>query len=606
MADLTVDEAILWVAGNGGGVGDSMVPLMNSQRALQDPRLDPQSRQMHESIIDHHMGRVSEAKQQADIGQMASDPEFASAVCNCKPGEPCCMTGGEIIDADDSSRKLTWPVAGSSDPTKMYVIANRMQGRNLVGRVDTKIEADPCGLSPAIEQGLNARGILGGTQKLPTSQTESMISARGGVVTTSNNFLALFLPDKFVTAAFAVDALLTGFSVANPGEGATFTPVMCMPEAGMGASLTVIPVPEVKLTGEGKAGIMIQFRPLGGISANTTIEGNIKGKFGTSEFEVKAEGKAESVGSSQLQSYSPEGESGMKKMVGSMIQRMGGFVADSASGGDPRTSVNVGSGVQFDMIFAIGATGIELKAKSASPDLDLKFGSVTGSVELKVEGRIDLIEIAVAILLTPAAARTLNRAREEANKSDRAFRGEARCDLTVGAGGKLEHEVEVGGTYQMVANGEDVFTAGAYKQELKGKVQITGSAVIAIRAEAKVWRATASAGAAGGVHTSWTWEMRKKSDESREWRYFFEGVRARAVLYADLSIGRDNSGRGDDDDAPSIEGLSGSTGVEASQSVAGTGSDSGMDFTKPHPDDRFIVDPTVPKVTSSNPPWQKY
>lgn len=63
MANLTVDEAILWFAGN--GVGDSMVPLMNSQRALQDLDLEAQSREMHQGIIDQHMGRV-DTKIEAD------------------------------------------------------------------------------------------------------------------------------------------------------------------------------------------------------------------------------------------------------------------------------------------------------------------------------------------------------------------------------------------------------------------------------------------------------------------------------------------------------------------------------------------------------------
>lgn len=38
------------------------------------------------------------------------DPEFAAAGADCAPGKPCCMTAGALWDANDSGRKLVWPV----------------------------------------------------------------------------------------------------------------------------------------------------------------------------------------------------------------------------------------------------------------------------------------------------------------------------------------------------------------------------------------------------------------------------------------------------------------------------------------------------------------
>lgn len=615
MANLTVNEAILWVAGNGGGVGDAMVPLMNSQRALQDPQLSPELRQMHLSIIDHNMTRVTQAKQQADMERLATDAQFGGAVCDCAPGEPCCMTGGEIVDADDPTRKIVWPAAATNPVTRMYIIGNRMDGHELIGRIYTEIKADPCGLEQPMEQFIAVSNIARGRETVPIERQEQRIVAIGGVPNTTSNLLALFVPDDYIKAAFAVDAIMTGLSLTSEFNGVEYTPFMCMLDDGMGATLEVEALPRVKIDGEATAGIMVQFNPLGGISANATIDGTLKGKIGISEFETKAEGKAETVANSQLQGYSPEGESGMKKMVGSMIQRMGGFVASSTKDGEtPTTSVSVGSGVKFDIIFSVGAVGVELLAKSNTPDLMLKLGRVSAGVELKAEGRIDLLEIAVAILLTPAAARTLNSAREEANKSGRAFRGEARCDIVVGAGGKLEHKVNLGGAYELIANGENKYESGDFAETFTGKVSVVGQAIIAIRAEAKIWRAHATAGAAGGIHTSWTWQMRKKGDEQREWRYYFEGVRARAELYATIGISRKSTSRsegrggerGGQSNENEIEGLSSSAGSTGTQNVAGYGDPNAADLSKPHPDDMFIVEPTVPKVTVSDPPWQKY
>jgi len=535
-----------------------------------------------------------------------NDPDFGSAQCDCEPGQPCCLTSGELSDSSSPDRKLTWPSNGDAPPTRLFIIADDKQGMNLVGKVKSKADGQHCQMRPARPQGFNTRGLVSGESLLPKTETEQSVAAPQ-----TANFQVLgdsILPQDFVVAMSAVDLLISGMDSFENNQGAQYTPRMCLPESGMMATYTVHAFPEVDINGRIIADVTLNFRT-SRFGASTGISGEMTGKVGDKTIDVKSEAGATKHTAAAAPPSNQAASRGTSGLLSKMISTMGSFVHGREAEGFEAEVVD-GSGVTLVVELTLEASAFKLEKVDASPDLKFKVDKFESSLSVKAEGTIDVVELAVAGLLSPAASELVQRARAEAMREGRAIRGRVRADVVLSAGGELSYKYGSGLAYRYAANDENGFEKGEGSDTFGGKVDIKGDATVEIHAEGEIWIVQAEAGARGSMHTAWCWEMRK-TDAGREKRYYFEGLRARVKGYVSVGI----TSRGDTLDPPapgdpnferSVGGTASRSTGEVSQSIAEVGNGDEEDWSKPSGDEIELLEPTVPEVTGETPPWEPY
>ncbi|WP_374328081.1 SDR family NAD(P)-dependent oxidoreductase [Paracoccus pantotrophus] len=151
----------------------------------------------------------------------------------------------------------------------------------------------------------------------------------------------------------------------------------------------------------------------------------------------------------------------------------------------------------------------------------------------------------------------------------------------------------------------------ALNNEFGGRLRVRGMAQIPIHVVAEVWIASAATGAAGMLHTGWSWEMKVDNEKKRKNRYYFEGLIARATGYARVGV-KSQTSRG----PASTRNEHGSSSRKVTATQQGPQVSAGdPNWRDPNaersPLDNggtkyVLMEPTVPRVTGTAPAWQGY
>ena len=554
-------------------------------------------------------------------GDGIMDPEFAAACPECEANEPCCVISGEIMDASDTSRKLEWPyvisIPEKKPPTTMLTIADTVEGNYLVSKLNVSTSGQKCQVGKRGYPVLEAEGIIGGDQSVIVD-TGTEVKIGYGQVLHMSAALRKFIPENFLYALAGFEAAWAISSLIEGNKGAVFTPSQCITDGTMATPFRVIPMSKLELDGLIDLGLIIQFTTAG-INAKAHIKGNITGTVGA--YEIKAEGKKTAAGE-KVKSAGAKAP-GLLGTMESIIGTMNEYVdmgkpdpkAVAAAKYDP---TKYASGVTLSKSVKFKPMGLKLTAKPSSPDLQLKLGSLETTLAMGIQGKIDFIDAAVSVLLSPASARIVNKARARMDNPKNAVNGYVKAEVVLSCDGELKHKIKSGLNITVPADGDMSGAFDGVRNEFGGSVKIKGKALIAIHVEGKVWIVSAEAGANGSLHTGWAWEMRMnpKNTSEMQKRYYFEGLRAKAEAYVKVVV--------DGDDGGGDSGPSGShTAVDLDATASGEIQVSDiMDniaasrraaqkltgFTAPNSkgDWHEILRPTVPKVTDESPKWEAY
>ncbi|TWI33875.1 hypothetical protein [Paracoccus sulfuroxidans] len=535
------------------------------------------------------------------------DPAFAAACVDCKPNQPCCLTGGVIKDFEDPTRKIEWPVKGDKPKTRLLIIAKDVRGPRLCGKIRIEGTGRDCKVGHPRRSLFRVESPV----MTPAYAPRSGLDTDVGFDQSINSALALkeFVPEKALLFLMIADTVVSAVNIASGAVGATFTPVQCVNDPSMSQGMQVVPVPYFELAGDASVAVGVHFLT-SGIGGNASIEGNLTGKYGA--LDITGAASASAKPSSGRGRPSGTTAPGLAGTIASIIGNFSESVSQTSPSPDrivDRTTV--GSGVRFDMTLKLAATGVKLEAKKATPDLEAKVGSLETTLTMKASGILDIVDLAAQIMLSPAGARLVQEARSAmANKSN-AVRGEVRAEIVISAEGELKHKLESGITVLLPADSSIRSDPQAMTSEFGGKLTVRGTAQILIHVEGEVWIASAEAGAAGTVHTGWIWEMKVGEGKKRQKRYYFEGIKARATGY--MRIGAKSSHRRGAP-AQDREDRSSSRGVTATQQgpdySAGDKNWRDPNASRSELDNEgavyVLVAPTVERVTDTAPPWSDY
>lgn len=557
-------------------------------------------------------------------GGPGADPKFGAACVDCKPNEPCCLKAGVLSDAKDETRKLVWPVTEANPKKRILIVAKDNANSILSGKLKLKGEGSDCRASRDKKPGFVVNSPSFNRIELDRSPADLTV----GFPATFGTALAMadFVPPKALYALMIIDLITSSVAINRGRQPMRITPSQCLSDGSMLQTFEAVPVPYFKLEASATAEISLHILTTG-VGASAGIKGNITGKYAAIDIAADA---AASVNPSSGRRPPSEGNApGFLGIIASITKFISEYVSKgteaahyrpglgraaanagaAAAGTTPEQvdTTDFGSGVKLEKSLKLTATGVELKAKSGTPDLEASIANFEVALTLKATGIIDFIDIAAAVLLSPASAKLVKEARAKIADKGNAVRGEARCEVSLSAEGELKHSTESGLRVLIPAEGDSGFDRDKLNKEFSGKLTILGRAEILIHVEAEVWVVSAQAGASGSLHTGWTWEIKIDSAKKRKKRYYFDGLIARAVGYARIgsSSTKKNSSNTRGPDRQSSRSTSATqTGPEASAGDKDYRDPS--KGTNPTGSRYIILDPTVEKVTEDAPAWQAY
>lgn len=535
---MTADEAIDYLSENRGGHDASLKTILSAQNRMRMSQPGSAQYQQAQRVLDAEVAKADAAKERQAFQNIGVDPAFGMAACDCKPNEPCCMTKGEVADAADGSRKVAWPTAKPPLVVErnLLVIAKEMQGRNLTAKVKTSWSGRNCPLGKSNSPHIRARNLRSGPEVISANSQEvtvGMPAAPSSAITAIGRIVS----PKVIAALTAIDMLLAMRNAANASNQASFAPSQCFTDASTGATLTVTPVPCLKIDGDATASTMLRFSTAG-VNGSAGVAGNLTGKVGNTELSLSAEASAIS-GAALARSDSSKAP-GMIGMLAGVIATMNEYVKKGNTVGTVRDVSNYASSVTLSKSLGIKVTGAELKEKGGSPDLELKLGSILLELKIGITGRLDIID-ALATYFSGPGASAIRKARAEM-AAGKMIKGKLDAYVEVGAEGTLTHSIRNANTITIPAN-----LPGAESTSLpevfRGEIKIRGILSIGIEIEAEVWVFAGKAGANGTVNTSWTWALRKQGEE-RQKSYTFEGLVVELKTHAEVGVrsGSDDSG----------------------------------------------------------------
>ncbi|RAU18600.1 hypothetical protein DN062_07465 [Nitrincola tibetensis] len=475
------------------------------------------------------------------------DMPLDTACVPCESANQCCEFNGKIQDAKDSSRYIQWPFAETDvnpNPSlRLLVIADQVEGSEasdigtLFANVKVSYQKFLCGQD--CKQPDPQRVSLS-VQNQEGTETKTDYSFESKVVMPGKAYFAFvnWIPKDVLTALMILDTIVTFHRQLSGSDTTRITPRMCVNHPPSTKTFEVIPLPQIKLEGSAEVSLLFSLSttaPLkieyGAKSALTYIYGNLKQEY-------KGEAK-ESVYSSADSSGGHSSNEQKAPGVFGLLKQLVDQVSDTQRKGTPSntagSNVTHGNRVTLSTSVRLGFIGIELQAKSRTPDLLLNFGEVNATLKAGVTGTIDVLDTAAQMFM-PAAASTIRKTRTAIANGER-VNGDLQANIILAADSNVNLKIHPNASFTLHANGDDTSVKGLWqKSTLSGQLKVMGKAELRFHVEGKVWGVSAKVGANGSLHTAWCTEVRQNPDDAGEWesRSYFEGLVAEVNVYAEV------------------------------------------------------------------------
>ncbi len=467
--------------------------------------------------------------------QAMTDQLYGTACKICEPQTPCCLFEFEVNDKSDPSRKIIWPINNGA-PDKIFIIAKDPIDFKPSSKATVKL-TDKQGCQDG-KQGpfAIAKMVARGEDVIFDQQTLDFT-----VPFEIPEALAVLFPEDLLIAIY-VFAMATSIQYyKNKDDIPKITPHQCGMPGNINKSLYVHPIPhcklELSLTGE----VGATFTLAGGSSINFGLVGSLTGEYGNRTLSL-ANAYTQSITTKPRTNQGPVKLPSVLQSLSDVQNSMNELLGSTGSTA-PLTSAYTSSiSVKFNSELAIDA--LELKGKSGSPDLEVKFGKGKIKFGVKVEGKVDLIELLLA--RSPKLAKEVAAVREKLADGNNAVSLSLECYVKLGSNGSVESGIKAPGNITIDSQGNFAPDFERLQPYVEGKVNIMGEIKLSIITEAEVWRFKGSASASGTVHTGWHFGVRKVDGKEQK-LYHFEGIildvqiTAKATRSTNTKLDPDNS-----------------------------------------------------------------
>ena len=466
----------------------------------------------------------------------AFDVNGSGAVCDCAPGQPCCLKTFRIADKANGSRYVNWPPKENAAQTLFMVCKDPYLGRP---SAEVKLQAlvrSSCKMGNGSYPEIRPAGFADRNERIPHEDTRKVVSPfqlpgfNGGM-----------LPPEVQTALYCIGIFCTASTYANR-ELPSAIDAQCIPNSY--PAVKVYPLPHMQLSASvaGSAGFAIYLSQMPTMSAS--LSGKVTGEFGNQTLDFSSETKAQTAPGGMQGPRAPETKSPILDFIADMQNGLSSLADESrpseASPGIPlpgtaHTSIGLNIGLKLD-IEKMGLT-----PKSGSPDLQLDLGKAGVTLTPAVTGGMDLLEL----FLTRFPRGRQIRA---AMANGRVLKGSAQCDIAVKGSGSLSFQVDHDAPIT-IGNSVDIPAAlAAVKRIYTAKAEFTGSITVQASLDLETWFFDAHASAGAKISTGWHFGGRMTENSNgtgqTEKLYHFEGIILRAYATAGYSSKNTASGRG--------------------------------------------------------------
>ena len=472
------------------------------------------------------------------------DMPLDTACVPCESANQCCEFNGKIQDAKDSSRYIQWPFAETdvnpNPSSRLLVVADQVEGSEasdigtLFANVNVSYRKFLCGQDckqPDPQRVSLSIQSQEGTESKTDYSFESKVTLQGK----AHLAFVTWIPKDVLTALMILDTIVTFHRQLSGSDSTRVTPRMCVNHPPSTKTFEVIPFPQIKLEGSAEVGLLFSLSttaPLkieyGAKSALTYIYGNLKQEY-------SGETNDSAYSSTSADSSNGQQAPGVFGLLKQLVDQVLDTQRKGTSSNTTGSNITHGNRVTLSTSVRLGFIGIELQAKSRTPDLLLNFGEVNAILKAGVTGTIDVLDTAAQMFM-PAAASTIRKTRTAIANGER-VNGDLQANIILAADSNVNLKIHPNASFTLHANGDDTSVKGLWqKSTLSGQLKVMGKAELRFHVEGKVWGVSAKVGANGSLHTAWCTEVRQNPDDAGEWesRSYFEGLVAEVNVYAEV------------------------------------------------------------------------
>ena len=530
MASIAPQEAINWLSGSSRGLGGVMADIQTAQRGMNLYPPGSQAYEAHQQVMENSLSKVEKAMEDERYEDAGVDPKYNNAACDCEPGEPCCLQEFEVADNKNKSRKIIWPVP-AGDPKTLFVTTKDAYAGSPSAEVEVKMtDFQSCKQSRDQRPFMEASGFADAPpHSAPTAAVVNTVTSPFHIPAA----LTALFPEEVVYAIYVGGYYLLASSYKADGLPKV-SPIMCMTDGQAG--ITVHPIPHVKIeskiTGTVSARFFMDSLP----TLSASLSGNIKGEIGNQVIDYTA------TTTHKVADERPSRAGPVNNPVLGSIAKIYEKVSWMSDAGAPAQlkSRGIVNPARSSITLALGCTieiaKLELKGKSASPDLELKVDPIKIRLELSVKGKMDLLDMMISRV--PKLADSLREARQALAEDGNVAHMRLLCELTLEASGGVEMGLQNGATVTIGSQDGWEHSFDNLSTRFQADAKIIGKLKIEAKIGVDTWFFDAAASIGGSVSTGWHFGGRTTANadgtQKTESLYYFEGLRARGSYLVEV------------------------------------------------------------------------
>lgn len=557
--NMNAEEARIWATGTDTPLPEGMLNSLVTDPYELETLPPGEMRDTVQRRLDANVEQANHIRDQEV--ESAFDVNGSGAVCDCEPGQPCCLKTFRIADKAMSNRYVNWPVKDGAAQTLYMICKDPYLGRP---SAEVKLQAlvrSPCKMGNDSYPAITPSGFADRNERIPQEDVRKVVTPlqmpglNGGM-----------LPPEVMTAIYCLGIFYTASTYENRDLPSAIDS-QCIPNSY--PAVRVCPLPHMQLSASvsGSVGFTIYLSQLPEMSA--ALGGKVTGEFGNQTLKYSSESKVQTAAGGVQGPRAPETKSPFVDFLGSMQNALSGLAdesrKDSSKPGIPhRGTRHTRLGLTVGLTLEISKMG--LTPKRASPDLLLELGKASVTLAPTVTGGLDLLELFLSRF-------PRGRQIRAAMANGRVLKASAECNITVTGGGSLSFQAEHDAPIT-IGDAVDIPEAlAAVNRTYTAQARFTGSIAVQATLDLETWFFDAHASAGAEISTGWHFGGRMRENSNGTGRteklYHFEGIILRA--YATASYGAKREASDVDGFEDSVNGMTSGRkskqGFEATSSI---------------------------------------
>lgn len=522
---MNAEEARIWATGTDTPLPDGMLNSLVMDPMELESFPPGEMRDAVQRRLDANVEQANAIRD--DEIESAFDVNGSGAVCDCEPGQPCCLKTFRVADKAKADRYVNWPVQDGATQTLYMVCKDPYLGKPSAEVKLQTLVRSPCKMGNDLYPAIQPSGFADKNERIPQEDTRKVVTPfqepplNGGM-----------LPPEVMTALYCLGLFCTA-STYQSRELPTAIDSQCIPNSY--PAVKVCPLPHMQLSASiaGTAGFVLYMGQLPDIAA--TLSGKVTGEFGNQTLEFSSEKSGQSNAGGMQGPRAKETKSPIVDFMGSMQNALSALADESRGGGGkggiPLRSTKATS-LGLSIALTLDISKMALTPKPASPDLLLELGKAGVSLKPTARGNVDLLELFL---------NRFPRGRQIRNAlaNGRTVKASAECEITVTGTGSLSFQVEHDAPITIGDSIDIPSKLAAINRIYTAQAEFTGSVMAQASLDVETWFFDAHASAGVKISTGWHFGGRMTENSNgtgqTEKLYHFEGIILRA--YATASFG---------------------------------------------------------------------